>query len=106
MSRFKSPKEMAAFFKEYAQSLLDNKIQVGVISNVEGFEKLKLDPLYSKFFLRHFQTKQDVFGSIDLVIRINNPGMIDEGATEAVRMGGLMIWNKAALYEWAKELVP
>ena len=104
MSRFKSSKEMALFFKEYAQSLLDDKIQVGVISNVDGFEKLKSNPLYSKFFLRHFQTKQDVSGHIDLVIKINNLGMIDEGATEAVRARGLMIWNKAALYEWAKEM--
>lgn len=30
--------------------------------------------------------------------------MIDEGASDAVREMGLMIWNQAALYEWAKEL--
>lgn len=32
--------------------------------------------------------------------------MIDEGATKAVRALGLMIYNKATLYEWAKELSP
>lgn len=81
-----------------------DKIQVGVISNQHGFDKLKENPLYSKFNLKHLQNAKDVTGGFDLVIRINNPGMIDEGATEAVRANGLMIWNKAALYEWAKEL--
>jgi hypothetical protein len=80
------------------------QIQVGIISNQQGFEKLKQNPLYQKFNLKHLQKAQDVVGGFDLVIRINNPGMIDEGATEAVRAMGLMIWNKAALYEWAKEL--
>jgi hypothetical protein len=50
------------------------------------------------------QKAQDVTGRFDLVIKMNNPGMVDEGASEAVRAIGLMIWNKAALYEWAKEL--
>ncbi len=81
-----------------------DKIQVGVISNQHGFDKLKGNPLYSKFNLKHLQKAKDVTGRFDLVIKINNPGMVDEGATEAVRMRGLMIWNKAALYEWAKEL--
>ncbi len=82
------------------------KIQVGVISNQQGFEKLKENSLYSRFNLKHLQKAQDVIGNFDLVIKINNPGMVDEGATEAVRALGLMIWNKAALYEWAKELSP
>lgn len=81
-----------------------DKIQVGVISNQHGFDKLKENPLYSKFNLKHLQRVEDVVGEFDLVIKINNPGMVDEGASEAVRAIGLMIWNKAALYEWAKEL--
>lgn len=80
------------------------QIQVGVISNQHGFDKLKESTLYKKFNLKHLQNAQDVVGGFDLVIKINNPGMVDEGATEAVRAMGLMIWNKAALYEWAKEL--
>jgi len=80
------------------------KIKVGVISNIEGFKKLKSSPLYRKFHLCHLQRIEDVAGEFDLVIKINNPGMIDEGASDAVREMGLMIWNKAALYEWAKEL--
>ena len=82
------------------------KIQVGVISNQQGFEKLKENPLYQRFNLKHLQRIEDVVGEFDIVIKINNPGMIDEGATEAVRALGLMIWNKATLYEWAKELSP
>jgi hypothetical protein len=80
------------------------QIQVGIISNQQGFEKLKQNPLYQKFNLKHLQKAKDVIGRFDLVIKIKNPGMVDEGATEAVRAMGLMIWNKAALYEWAKEL--
>ena len=80
------------------------KIEVGVISSIQGFEKLKQNPLYRKFNLRHLQKNEDVAGEFHLVIKINNPGMIDEGVSEVVRAIGLMIWNKAALYEWAKEL--
>lgn len=82
------------------------KIQVGVISNQQGFEKLKENSLCRIFNFKHLQRVEDVVGGFDLVIKINNPGMIDEGATEAVRALGLMIYNKATLYEWAKELSP
>ena len=96
---------LAAQLKERAQCLLDGKICVGVISNKEKFDKLKANPLYGKFYLKHLQSKRDTlcFG-FDLVIKIKNPGMIDEGASDAVREMGLMIWNQAALYEWAKKL--
>ena len=96
---------LAAQLKERAQCLLAGKICVGVISNTEKFEKLKGNPLYSKFHLKHLQYKRDtICFRFDLVIKIKNPGMIDEGASDAVREMGLMIWNQAALYEWAKEL--
>jgi len=96
---------LAAQLKERAQCLLDGKICVGVISNKEKFDKLKSNPLYEKFHLKHLQSNKDTWGfRFDLVIKINNPGMIDEGASDAVREMGLMIWNQAALYEWAKEL--
>lgn len=83
---------------------MGTKTRVGVISNKHGFLKLKENPLYDKFNLVHLQSKNDVVGDFELVIKIHNPGMIDDGASEAVRSKRMMIYNKAALYEWAKEM--
>lgn len=98
-------KHLAAQLKECAQALLDGKLIVGVISNKEKFEKLKSNPKYDKIYLKHLQYGKDAEGfSFDLVIKIQNPGMIDEGASEAVRKKGKMIYNQYALFELYKEL--
>jgi hypothetical protein len=90
---------------ESMKAINSGKIPVAVISNKQGFEKLKSNPLYERFYLKHCQTKLDAVGFLcELVVKTNNPGMIDDGASKVLKEQGNYIWNKAALYEWAKEI--
>jgi len=90
---------------ESMKAINSGKIPVAVISNKQGFEKLKSNPLYERFYLKHCQTRFDAAGFFcELVVKINNPGMVDDGASEVLKKEGNYIWNKAALYEWAKEI--
>lgn len=85
---------------------IDGKIIVAVISNDSGFETLSKNPFYKKFFLRHVKAKNDLLGlSFDFAIRINNPGcVVEEGVFEKIRERGCFIYNKAYLYEFAKNI--
>ena len=90
---------------ESMKAINSGKIPVAVISNKQGFEKLKSNPLYERFYLKHCQTRLDAVGFLcELVVKINNPGMVDDGASEVLKKEGNYIWNKAALYELAKEI--
>jgi len=97
---------MADNLRKSVEAMRQGKIIVAVMSNDAGFEKLVNNPLYSKFFLRHVKTKADLLGlNLDFGIITHNPGMeLEDGTIEKISERGKFIYNKAYLFELAKEL--
>lgn len=106
MKQSELDKTITANMEATNKAHLEGKIICAVISSDEAFGKLKSNPLYSKFLLKHCKTKDDLAGlAVDIAISIRTPnGNEEDGAYDELRNRGLMVWNKAYLYELAKQI--
>lgn len=106
MKQSELDKTVTANMEATNKAHLEGKIICAVISSDEAFGKLKSNPFYSKFLLKHCKIKDDLSGlAVDIAISIRVPnGNEEDGVCDELRNRGLMIWNKAYLYELAKEL--